>query len=404
MAKARTAPKFSLYNKLLISIKEIDRGLLFLVFGFLLFGLIIIYDSTAVLSQDIYGFAYRFVLLQLAWILIGLVGFFMFASIELSVLKRYATKLFVVTIAILTLLAVFGVLPCDLNFIMTPCINGANRWFYVNPPPFPSLPLVGILGFQPSELSKFVLIIFLAALLEKTIKSKSSEYAAFKNYIVVTGLVAFLIFLQPNLSTAGLLFLIGTAMYFTTNESIKPLLFSIPIFVSTFFVFMISSSYRRDRLLTFLSIRDSSSALETGYHIRQIQIALGSGGLFGLGFGQSRQKFLYLPEVFADSIFAIIGEELGFIGTGFLVLAFCFFIYKGYSISKRTDDLFARLLSIGVTTWVALQFFVNVAAMLRLIPLTGIPLPLISYGGSSLIFILSGLGLLANVSRSVSKR
>ncbi len=396
--------KFNFYNRFLTLVKEIDRGLLFLVFGFLLFGLIIIHDSTAVLSQDIYGFAYRFVLLQLAWMLIGLVGFFTFAFVDLAVLKRYATSLFAVTIAILTLLALFGVLPCNLNFILAPCINGANRWFYINPPPLPSLPLVGILGFQPSELSKFTLIIFLAALLEKTIRSKPKGYEAFRNYLVVTGLVAFLILLQPNLSTAGLLFLIGTAMYFATNESLKPLLASIPVFISTFIVFMISSSYRRDRLLTFLSLRDNTGDLEKGYHIRQIQIALGSGGLFGLGFGQSRQKFLYLPEVFADSIFAIIGEELGFVGTGLLVLAFCTFVYKGYSISKKADDIFSRLISTGVTTWVGLQFFVNVAAMLRLIPLTGIPLPLISYGGSSLIFILSGLGLLANVSRSVSKR
>lgn len=404
MAKKKPALNFDFYTKFLLAVKEIDKGLLSLIFGFLLFGLIIIYDSTAVLSQDIYGFAYRFVLLQLAWILIGLVCFFFLATIDLAFIKKYATSLFAATVAILTLLALFGVLPCEINFMFTPCINGANRWFYLNPPPLPSLPLVGILGFQPSELSKFALIVFLAALLEKVIKSGTKEHQVFKNYLIVTGLIAFLIFLQPNLSTAGLIFLIGTAMFFATNESLRPLIAAIPILVSTFMVFMISSSYRRDRLLTFLSLRDNSADLEKGYHIRQIQIALGSGGLLGLGFGQSRQKFLYLPEVFADSIFAIIGEELGFLGTGILVFAFCFFIYKGYSISKKTDDIFSRLLSVGVTTWVALQFFVNVAAMLRLIPLTGIPLPLISYGGSSLIFILAGLGLLANVSRSIGRK
>jgi cell division protein FtsW len=165
---------------------------------------------------------------------------------------------------------------------------------------------------------------------------------------------------------------------------------------------MISSAYRRQRLFTFLS-NGGGQDLSSGYHIKQILIALGSGGFLGVGFGQSRQKFQYLPEVFADSIFAIIGEELGFVGTTFLVLLFAALIYKGYRIALASTDMFSRLLAVGITTWLALQFFVNVGAMTKIIPLTGIPLPLISYGGSSLVFMLIGLGLLANVSRSIGK-
>ena len=126
-------------------------------------------------------------------------------------------------------------------------------------------------------------------------------------------------------------------------------------------------------------------------------IALGSGGLFGVGFGQSRQKFQYLPEVSSDSIFAIIGEELGFIGTTLVVVLFVLFIYKGFTIAKQAPDLLGRLLAVGITSWIGLQFFVNVAAMIEIIPLTGIPIPLISYGGSSMIFSLMGLGILANI-------
>jgi cell division protein FtsW len=161
-------------------------------------------------------------------------------------------------------------------------------------------------------------------------------------------------------------------------------------------VFIFSSEYRRSRLTTF--INPDSGDLSFGYHIKQIQIALGSGGFWGVGFGQSRQKFSYLPEVAGDSIFAIIGEELGFIGTTAFVLVFSYLIYKCYSVAKDTDDLYSRMIVVGVTTWIAGQFFVNLAAMLRIIPLTGVPLPLVSYGGSSLVFSLMGLGLIAKVS------
>jgi len=134
--------------------------------------------------------------------------------------------------------------------------------------------------------------------------------------------------------------------------------------------------------------------------MKQILISLGTGGTFGVGFGQSKQKFQYLPEVASDSIFAIIGEEFGFVGTTIFVLAFSFFIYKGFQIAKNSPDMFGRLLAAGVTTWMAVQFFVNVAAMIRLIPLTGIPLPLVSYGGSATVFSLIGLGLLSSVSNN----
>ena len=204
------------------------------------------------------------------------------------------------------------------------------------------------------------------------------------------------------MSTAALIFLIGLAMYFVSGAKLLPLLVSLPVLVVTGIGFILSSSYRRDRLLTFLNPGESGE-LSLGYHIKQIQIALGSGGWFGLGFGQSRQKFQYLPEVASDSIFAIIGEEFGFIGTTMFVVLFSYFIFKGFTIAKESTNLLGRLLATGVTTWVAFQFFINVAAMTRIIPLTGVPLPLVSYGGSSLVFSLMGLGILANISARNSK-
>lgn len=385
----------------LVLLNEIDRSLVLVLGVFLTFGLLIIYDATAVLSQELYGFAYRFVLLQFGWILVGSLGFYFFASLSKETLIKLATPIFIVTVLTLFLLALFGILPCDLSIIFAPCINGANRWFYLNPDPLPSLPVLGVLGFQPSELGKFALILFLSALLNKNVSKDA--FNNFFGYLFVTGIVAFLVLLQPNLSTMLLLSAIGTAIYFSSGSELKPLFMLIPVAFFAVVFLMVYSPYRRDRLMTFISGGSSGAeSLETGYHIRQILIALGSGGVTGVGLGQSRQKFQYLPEVFADSIFAIIGEQFGFIGTTILILGFAFLIYKGFTIAKNSNDLFFRLLAVGVTTWIALQFFVNVAAMTRLIPLTGIPLPLISYGGSSLVFMLMGLGLLANVSRKSS--
>ncbi len=375
--------------------KTIDKSLLALVFILLLFGVVIIYDATVILSQELYGSAYRFALLQLSWIAVGLVGFYIFSRIDLKTLRQLSVVLFGGAVVFLLVLALFGVLPCSTAFPFAPCINGANRWFYLNPAPFPEIPLLGVLGFQPSEFAKFALILFLAALLEKRIRLGKNPFWVF---LGVSGVIAGLIMLQPNMSTAVLIFLIAAVMFFSTGVNIKEMLLTLPIFGIMGALFMVSSEYRRARLLTFLSAT-AGEELSSGYHIKQVLIALGSGGLWGVGFGQSRQKFQYLPEVFADSIFAIIGEELGFIGTFLLILTFSFLVYKGYSIAKKSPDVFGKLVAVGMTTWIGLQFFINVAAMTKLIPLTGIPLPLISYGGSSLVFMLMGLGVLANVSR-----
>jgi cell division protein FtsW len=217
-------------------------------------------------------------------------------------------------------------------------------------------------------------------------------------YLVVAGLVSFLVLMQPSMTAAALIFLIASLMYFSSGAPIIKQLITMPVLGILSIIFMLTSSYRRDRLLTLLGY-NSGSDLSLGYHIKQVLIALGSGGLMGVGFGQSRQKFQYLPEVSSDSIFAIIGEEMGFIGTVFVIVLFSVLIYKGFSIAKKAPDLLGRLLAVGITSWIGLQFFINIAAMTKLIPLTGVPIPLISYGGSSLFFSLMGLGVLANVGR-----
>jgi len=160
---------------------------------------------------------------------------------------------------------------------------------------------------------------------------------------------------------------------------------------------ILSSPYRKQRLLTFLN--PTSDPLGASYHIRQILIALGSGGLFGVGIGRSRQKFSYLPEATTDSIFAIVAEEIGFIGSALVIVIFINLIYRGIHIAKNARSPFSQLLAGGITCWIGIQTLLNLAAMVALVPLTGIPLPLISYGGSSLVTVLTGIGLLLNISR-----
>jgi len=378
------------------------NSLIVLIIVLILFGIVMIYNATSVLSQDTFGGAYKFVLNQVMWVFIGSFGFYFFYRQSLSSIRKIALPLFIIALFFLIVLAGVKILvSCEegTDVLFAPCINGARRWFYLNPHPLPSIPVVGVLGFQPGEFAKLALIVYLSVVLEKNLLStKSSKPSPFIIFAVITGLVALLVLIQPNMSTAVLLFGIGMSMYFASGASLLSLMIAGPIIGLLGFIFMFASEYRRERLFTYLRPIDISSIRE-GYHIKQILIALGSGGIFGVGLGQSRQKFQYLPEVSADSIFAIVGEELGFVGTALLILLFSILIYKGFSTAKKSPALLGKLLATGVSSWIGIQVFINIAAMTRLIPLTGVPLPLISYGGSSMIFSLMGLGLLAGIEK-----
>jgi len=376
-----------------------DRYLMLVIFIMLVFGIVIIYDATVAFAQSSFGEAYKFVLQHLIWVAAGLIGFFFFYNYNYKSIEKIAYPAAVISLGFLFLLAfmgvlkIIGVIGCSSAFPLVPCVNGAYRWFYFNPKPLPKIPFLGVLGFQPAEFAKFALVLYLSVQMNKL--SRLSKSSLFGVYLVSSFIFFLFVLLQPNMSTAVLLFLIGTIMYFSANAPLLPLAISFPILTLLGGFAVVSSSYRRQRLLTLL--HGSSEGL--GYHMKQVLIALGSGGFWGLGFGQSRQKYQYLPEVSADSIFAIIGEELGFLGTVLVIVLFGFFIYKGLEIAKHAPDLLGRLLAVGITSRIGIQFFVNVAAMTKLLPLTGVPIPLISYGGSSTVFSLMGLGVLANVSR-----
>ncbi len=375
-----------------------DRSFVYLILAFLLFGIVIIADSTIIHSDTLYDDPYRFVFLQIGWVIMGLAGFFFFYRHDYKKIDKIAVLLLGINIIFLILLAVVAFLPCSSDIFFAPCINGANRWFYLNAPPLPKIPILGVVGFQPGEMAKLTLVMYLAIMLPKKIQENKN---VFQIYAGVTALLFILIIAQPNMSTAVMVAAIGTVVYFSSGASIKPLLMVVPAFLLLGALLVLSSPYRRERLLTQIKGSDAGDR-DQGYHINQIQIALGSGGLFGVGFGQSRQKYYYLPEVASDSIFAIVGEEFGFIGTTLVIIAFSYLIYRGFRIAKNAKTLRGRLLATGIISWVGLQFFVNIGAMTQILPLTGVPIPLISYGGSSMVFSLMGLGILANIGKEAS--
>jgi cell division protein FtsW len=258
---------------------------------------------------------------------------------------------------------------------------GARRWINL-----------GFFVLQPAELTKLVLVIYLSAWFS------AKEKGRLASFLILMGMVVGLVILEPDLGTAIIIIATAVTLYFFSGAPVTQFLVLIPFLGTGVLALAVFSPYRFRRLTTFLN--PESDPQGASYHIRQAVIALGSGGLFGVGIGQSRQKYEYLPEANTDSIFAIIGEEIGFLGAILLIGLFAFVIWRGFRIAKRVTDPFGRFLALGITVWFGYQVAINIAAMVALIPLTGVPLPLISYGGSSLVMMLASLGILVNISRS----
>lgn len=329
-----------------------------------------VYDASVVEAYRDFADKFHLARLQLLWAVIGLGGMVVLSWIPVSAWKRIGRGAFLVSMFLLLL-------------VLIPNIGvktmGARRWL-----------ALGALSFQPSELIKLTLIFYLASLFEKR--------ANFAQVVLVLSVVVGLIMLQPDLGTAIVVAVIASLMYFFAGAPWKSffLLASAGLALGT--ILIISSPYRRERVATFLN--PAQDPLGASYHIRQILIALGSGGIFGAGLGQSRQKYEYIPEVATDSIFAIIAEETGFVGASAMIGAFVVYLFTAFSIAKTTTDRYAKLLAGGIASWIGSQTILNLGTMVALLPLTGVPLPFISYGGSSLIVVLGASGILLSISRN----
>ncbi len=308
---------------------------------------------------------------QIKWIAIGLgAGTFM-SFFDYRRLKDLAAPMLL--ICLILLIAVF-----------LPGIGvhayGASRWINL-----------GFTVFQPSELAKITLIIYLAAWLT------TKEKGRLLPFFLLVGLMVGLIMLQPDMGTAIIIFCTALVIYYLSESSLIGLFAIFPVIIAGGITLVLTSSYRLKRITSFLN--PDSDPFGASYHIRQALIAVGSGGLFGLGLGNSRQKYSYLPEATTDSIFAIIGEELGLIGTSILICVYVFLFYKAVQLTQDVDDIFGRLLGMGIIAYLAIQTFVNIGSIVGVIPLTGVPLPFISYGGSAMVVELTSVGILVNIWR-----
>lgn len=349
--------------------KKPDFSLFILALVLTLFGIVMVYNASVFEAFQIYADKYHFLKAQLVWFGIGLLSLLIVTFIPLNLIKKTAGVFFSLTLVLLGLVLIPGIGNSAL---------GARRWINI-----------GGFSLQPTELAKLSLSIYLSAWLIK--------HRSFWAYLIVLGLVLGLIMLQPDLGTAIIIIFSSVIVYYVSGVNWLYLL-AVGIFGSlSGAALILTSAYRKARVLTF--INPAQDPLGSSYHIRQALITIGSGGLWGLGLGQSRQKYQFLPQVTTDSIFAVIAEELGFIGAGLLIILLLMLIFKAFKLARLAADDFSKLLAAAIASWLAIQVTVNLAAMLALIPLTGVPLPFISYGGSSLIVNLTAVGLLLNISR-----
>lgn len=348
-----------------------DRWLILVTVAFSLFGLLMVYDSSVAIAMRDFSDQYHFVRDQLRWLVIGLVTFGVFSYIDYHRWFRLALPILMVTLVLLLAVFIPGVGVKAL---------GAHRWINL-----------GLFTLQPAELAKLVLVIYLSAWFSFQEKGRLGAF------LLLLGMVVGLVVIEPDLGTGVIILFIALVLYFLSGAPLLQLLLIFPILLLGIMGLAVASPYRFRRVVTFLN--PESDPLGASYHIRQALLALGSGGWFGVGIGQSRQKYEYLPEANTDSIFAVVGEEVGFLGAVGMIGLFLFIVWRGFRVAKHAPDTFGRLLASGIASWFGIQVIINLSAMVALIPLTGVPLPLISYGGSSLIITLAGLGILLNVSR-----
>ncbi|MBT4277214.1 cell division protein FtsW [Candidatus Falkowbacteria bacterium] len=346
----------------------------------LVFGLASLISASSVISFKDYGDSYYKVKQQiLHGILPGIFLFFLFFKIGYERIKKFIPFLMVASIFSLVLVLIPGI---GLSH------GSARSW----------LGFQG-LSFQPAEMMKLVFILYLALWFGKRNEKEIKDfYSGFLPFLVLLGVVVGLIILQPDLGTAIITVMIGLVIYFLAGAKKVHLALIGLVGVLFIFIFLqIAPDYQKNRLTSFLNPQYDTQGI--GYHINQAFLAIGSGEMWGVGFGKSSQKFLYLPEVVGDSIFAIMAEEMGFVVCFLFLALISFIVFRGFQIAKNSPNMFTYLTVVGIIGWFAIQGIVNIAAMVGLMPLTGVTLPLVSYGGSSMMVFLAAFGIILNISK-----
>lgn len=360
--------------------KKPDYVFIGLVAALAVFGLVMLSSASSAAAYGRFGDNYWYLKHQLMFGLApGLVAFFLMLRLDYRKWKRYALPFLVLSIGLLLLVFIPG-LAAD---------YGTSRSW------------INIFGMslQPAEIVKLTFLIYLAAWLGPKRGGRDMQEAgtSFIPFAAVFGIIVTLMVLQPDIGTLSVITMISLIVYFAAGAPLSHLAWISGAGALLFFLLVKFAPYRTARLMTFLHPELDPQGI--GYHINQALLAIGSGGFFGLGLGLSRQKFQYLPEVAGDSIFAVMAEELGFLFMILFVAALVFLAIRGFKIAKNAPDGFGRLLAIGITSWFVLQSFINIGAMVGVLPLTGIPLPFVSYGGTALTVCLAAAGIMANISK-----
>lgn len=359
---------------------SVDPILLLCVIALTLFGFIMVASASVVVAERFSEDAFFFFRHQLLYGgSVGLVAFLTGIGVPYRVWRRVALPGLLMSLALLVLVFIPGLQVAS---------GGASRWIGIGP-----------VTVQPSEVAKLAFIIYLAALIE----AKGEDIQSFRKsvlpFLLIIGVMGTLLMLQPDMGTLFSILLIAAAMVFSGGFRLRHLAALGLGGVALFALLINVASYRLNRIIVYLHPELDPQGI--GYQINQALLAVGTGGWWGLGFGRSRQKYRYLPEPAGDSIFAIIAEELGLVRTSLLVALFGLIAWRGYVIARRAPDVFGRLLAVGVTSWIVSQAFINMGSILGVTPLTGIPLPFISYGGSALVSMLFAVGILLNISKHV---
>ncbi|HLC44694.1 MAG: cell division protein FtsW [Candidatus Doudnabacteria bacterium RIFCSPHIGHO2_01_FULL_50_11] len=358
-------------------LKGIHKGLLTATLFLSALGLAIISSASTVLSYQRFGNNTYYLKRQLFAVCVGLVIMFVVSRIDYRLFKRYSPIIMMICLILLGL-----ILVTPLGFK----VGNARRWIDL-----------GNFFFQPSEFTKLAVILYLAAWIDSRPEAMRSFFSGLLGPLVVVGAASMLIIIEPDFGSMTALLLIAVSIIFAGGAKISHLIGLLAVAAAAGWIAIQAAPYRMERVMTFLN--SSSDPLGAAYQINQALLAIGSGGVWGYGFGESRQKFNFLPEPIGDSVFAVAAEELGFLRIILILMLYAVFAYCGFQVARRAPDMFGKLVAVGVTMWVVIQTSVNIGSMLNLFPLTGIPLPFLSYGGSAIIALLTSIGILLSISR-----
>jgi cell division protein FtsW len=356
-----------------------DYVLIIITSILVLFGLLMLMSASSVISYQKFGSSYYLFWHQiLSGFIPGLIIFWICSKIDFKVWKKFAFPMLI--LSILLLLAVF--IPS-----LRSSFGSARSW-------------INVFGFsiQPSEIVKLSFLIYLASWLDSRGLEKVRDlHYGLMPFLILLGSISILMLMQPDLGTLSIIFIIALVSFYIGGGDIKHIISIISASLIAFFIAIKMAPYRSARFMVFLNPEVDPQGI--GYHLNQALIAVGSGRWFGIGLGHSRQKYGYIPEVAGDSIFPIIAEELGFVFCAVYIILIFILVYHGLMVAKKSKTYYGRVLATGITIWIGFQSFINIASMIGLVPMTGVPLPFLSYGGTAMVMNLAAMGILVNISR-----